>query len=127
MNTNYDLFTIENIAILQRKTGNSTYDFNFRAFFDCRSILSVVEVPILLHIGAVENYAGLESEIKEMGMRLLVSEEDHLRCSTIEKWYPLLKEKTPFTKLYDELPDVEEIMQDFTFPFCKRKSADKST
>lgn len=111
-----DFFTIGNIAILYRKTGNDVYDFNFRNNFECRSIISEIEVPVLLHIGAVEDYAGIEAALEELGMRLLVYEEEHLRCSTIEKWYPVLKEKTPFTKVYDELPSVEELLKDFTFP-----------
>lgn len=111
-----DFFTIGNIAILYRKTGNDVYDFNFRNNFECRSIISEIDVPVLLHIGAVEDYAGIEAALEELGMRLLVYEEEHLRCSTIEKWYPVLKEKTPFTKVYDELPSVEELLKDFTFP-----------
>lgn len=49
-------------------------------------------------------------------MKLLVREGEHLRCSTIEEWYPLLKDKTPFTKIYDEMPQVEELLNDFSFP-----------
>ena len=111
-----DFFTIGNIAVLQQNTGNDVYDFNFRNFFDCKSIISEVDVPVLLHIGAIEDYEGIESAFEEMGMRLLVPVAEHLRCSTIEKWYPVLKSKTPFTKLYDEMPDVEKILKDFSFP-----------
>jgi len=57
-----------------------------------------------------------EAALEEMGMKLLVHEAEHLRCSTIEKWYPALKSRTPFTKVYDELPDAEEILKDFSFP-----------
>ena len=55
-----DFFTIDNIAILQRKTGNDVYDFNFRINFNCRSVISEVDVPVLLHIGAIEDHAGVD-------------------------------------------------------------------
>ncbi len=111
-----DFFTIGNIAILYRQTGNDVYDFNFRNNYECRSIVSEVEAPVLLHIGAVENYADVEAMFEEFGMKLLISEAEHLRCSTIEKWYPVLKDKTPFTKIYDEIPPLDELLQEFSFP-----------
>lgn len=52
-----------------------------------------------MHIGAIENYAEVETMLEEMGMKLFVDEAEHLRCSTIEKLYPLIKGKTPFTKI----------------------------
>ena len=111
-----DFFTIGSIAVLQRNTGNDVYDFNFRNNFDCKSVISEVDVPVLLHIGAIEDYAGIEAAFDELGMKLLVHEAEHLRCSTIEKWYPALKDRTPFTKVYDELPDGQEILKEFSFP-----------
>lgn len=111
-----DFITIGNIAVLQRKTDNDVYDFDFRNHFDCKSVISEIDQPVLLHIGAVEDYASVENMLEQMGMKLLVHEAEHLRCSTIEEWYPTLKDKTPFTKIYDVLPSVEEILKDFSFP-----------
>ena len=111
-----DFFTIGNIAILYKKTENDVYDFNFRNHFECKSVISEVAHPVLLHVGAVEDYEDLEEMIESMGMKLLVHNAEHLRCSTIEKWYPAIKDRTPFTKIYDELPDVEEIEKNFSFP-----------
>ena len=111
-----DFFTIGNIAVLQRKTGNDVYDFDFRNHFECKSVIAEIEDPVLLHIGAVEDYAGIEDMLEQMGMKLLVHEAEHLRCSTIEGWYSALKDKTPFTKVFDELPPVGEILKDFKFP-----------
>ena len=110
-----DFFSIGNIAILHR-AGNETYDFNFRNNFACKSVVSKIDCPVLLHIGAIEDYKGVESAVEEIGMKMLVTEAEHLKCSTIEKWYPVLKEKTPFTIIYDEFPNVEEILKDFSFP-----------
>ena len=96
--TSDDFFTIGNIAILKRDTGNDVYDFNFRNNFDCKSVVSEVDAPVLLHIGAIEDYAGIEAALEEMGMKLLVHEAEHLRCSTIEKWYPALKKQNAIYK-----------------------------
>lgn len=115
-NISDDFFTIDHLAILYRKTGNDVYDFEFRNHFECKSVVAEVDAPVLLHIGAVEDYAGVSSAIDEIGMKLLVSEEEHLKCSTIERWYPILKEKTPVTKIYDKLPPVDELQENFTFP-----------
>lgn len=71
---------------------------------------------VLLHIGAIGDYAGVEKTLAAMGMRLLMSEQEHLHCSLIEKWYPVIKKHTPFTMVYHELPDLEELTAHFTFP-----------
>lgn len=111
-----DFIQIGDIAVLNKRTGNDVYDFDFRNHFDCKSVVSEIDSPVLLHIGAVEDYEGLEEMIESMGMKLLVHNAEHLRCSTIEKWYPAIKDRTPFTKIYDELPDVNELLKDFSFP-----------
>ncbi len=111
-----DFFTIGNIAVLNRSTGDGAYDFDFRNNFECKSVVSDVNAPVLLHIGAIEDYTGIEEALEEHGMKLLVHQGEHIRCSTIEKWYPILQEKTPFTKVYEELPDVTEILNDFSLP-----------
>ena len=33
-----DFFTIGDIAILNRKTGNDVYDFDFRNNYECKSV-----------------------------------------------------------------------------------------
>lgn len=111
-----DIFDIGNIAFLLKTTHNEVYDFNFRNNFECKSIVSSSENPVLLHIGAIENYSEVVEALEEIGMKPLISEEEHLRCSTIEKWYPVLKDKTPFTVVYDKFPDLQEVEKQFSFP-----------
>lgn len=111
-----DIFDIGNIAFLLKTTHNEVYDFNFRNNFECKSIVSSSEKPVLLHIGAIENYSEVVEALEEIGMKPLISEEEHLRCSTIEKWYPILKEKTPFTVVYDIFPDLQDVEKQFSFP-----------
>lgn len=111
-----DFIQIGDVAILIKRTDNGVYDFDFRNHFKCKSVVSEIDAPVLLHVGTVEDYEGLEAMIESMGMKLLVHYAEHLRCSTIEKWYPMIKDKTPYTQMYDELPDVAEIEKKFSFP-----------
>lgn len=111
-----DFFQIGNIALLYKSTGNDVYDFCFRDFFECKSIINGTDSPVLLHIGAIADYEKLEKTIENLGMTLLMGYDEHIRCSTIEKWYPILKDNTPHTRVYDELPDIEEIKEEFSFP-----------
>lgn len=37
---------------------------------------------VFLHIGAIEDYPGVELMLNEMGMKLLIPEAEHLLCST---------------------------------------------
>ena len=111
-----DFLKIGRIAVLIKETKNSVYDFNFRNIFDVNTIYSPVDLPVLLRIGAIADYGKTESVIRDFGMRLLISEEEHLRCSTIEEWYPLIKLNTPFTRVYDELPSPDVLQKDFSFP-----------
>ncbi len=111
-----DFFTIGDIAILQKMIGNIGYDFAFRNHFACRSVIMDNDKPVLLRIGAPDDYAEVERILQEKNMSLLMPLEDHLRCSEIENWYPLLKDKTPYTRIYGELPPVEELVKHFSFP-----------
>ena len=111
-----DFFTIGDIAIMSRHTGNSAYDFDFRRYFECKSVVSETKSPVLMHIGAIEDYAGICEALRDMGMKPLIYESKHLRCSTIEQWYPTLKARTPYTRIYDALPPVEELLEHFAFP-----------
>lgn len=111
-----DFFQIGNIALLYKSTGNDVYDFCFRDFFECKSVINGTDSPVLLHIGAIADYEKLENTIENLGMTLLMGYDEHLLCSTIERWHPLLKDKTPYTRVYDELPGIEEIEKEFSFP-----------
>ena len=72
-----DFIMVGNRPLLLKTTGNSDYDFDFRNFFECRSVGSRTAEPVLLRIGAIADYAGVASLMENMGMRLLVSEAEH--------------------------------------------------
>lgn len=111
-----DFMEFNNLSVISKKTDNDVYDFDFRRYFETKSVINGTDKPVMLHIGAVEDYKAVEQMISEMGMKLLMSNEEHLKCSTIEGWYPILKDMTAFTKVYDKLPEIDVLMQDFNFP-----------
>ena len=111
-----DLFLIENIPIMTKETGLSIYDFRFRNFFDCKSITNAIEKPILLRIGAIGDFKEIASSMEAIGMELLFTEQEHYRVSLLENWYPLLAEYTPFSRVYERFPSLDELLQEFSFP-----------
>ena len=111
-----DFFLLETLPILIRKTGLDVYDFRFRDLFECRSITQSVPQPVLLRVGAIDDFASLASSLNNMGMTLLFTQEQHERSSMLENWYPLLADYTPFSRVYERLPPLEQVLQEFTFP-----------
>jgi len=111
-----DFFHLGNIPILVKETYSYAYDFHFRDFFECKSIKDSIDTPVLLRIGAIDDYTKISSSIESLGMKLLVTEQEHYRASLLEHWYPLISKYTPTSRIYDELPALDVLMQDFTFP-----------
>ena len=111
-----DFIYLDKIPILTKETKSSVYDFRFRDFFECKSIMDSIDTPILLRVGAIDDYPKFSSSIESLGMRLLVTEQEHNRASLLEHWYPLITDYTPRSRVYDKLPALDSLLQDFTFP-----------
>ena len=111
-----DIFEFNNIVVLVKRTRLMNYDFDFRRYFDCTSIQQQTNKHILLRIGAISDFIEVESNLKEMGMKLLFTEYQHNLSSRLECWYPLLCEYTPFSKVYTDFPEIDELLEDFKFP-----------
>lgn len=111
-----DFLVINKLAFLINKTGVNLYDFAFRNYYQCRSVVNPVSHPVILRIGPVADYETVRAALADIGMNLLVSREEQEKVSILENWYPLISELTPFTKLYDCLPETNELLKDFSFP-----------
>lgn len=61
------------MAILYKTMFHDVYDFDFRNYFECKSVISGVDNPVLLHIGVIEDYLGVTALLDEMGMKLRCS------------------------------------------------------
>lgn len=111
-----DFILINNVPVMIKSIGNNSYDYNFRNYFECKSVLDSIQSPIILRVGAIADYKLLEKEVRNMGLRLAMTFEEHQRASELSYWYPIISEYTPFSKVYKEFPDIEEVLKEFSFP-----------
>lgn len=117
MSRNFDDFVlIDNVPIMIKLIGNNSYDYNFRNHFECKSVIDSISNPIILRIGAVMDYVATEKEVNDMGCKLAMTYEEHKRASELSNWYPLISDYTPYSKIYNEFPSVEEVLNEFSFP-----------
>lgn len=112
-----DFLLLRNLPIMVKTIQNSSYDFPFRNWFPCTSVIQGVNQPLLLRIGAIADYDKVCDKLAEMALWPLVSPEEHRRASKLSGWYPLLSGCTPFSKIYPKLPPLELVRKDFFFPF----------
>ena len=92
-------------------------DFDFDLHFACSHpyILESEEMGVL-RIGPIVDYAAEYEEKQNLGLRLVNSPAEHARASELEVWYPLIKELTPRTMVFNALPTAEEIEANFAWP-----------
>ncbi len=81
-----------------------------------RSLFHSTEAPLLLRIGAIPDYAKVQSDAADLGFRLLQSAEEHNRASLLPCWYPRLEGLTPRSIWFDEPPTIEQVEAELTWP-----------
>lgn len=104
------------ICISTVETHSPVYDFDFRKYFDATPVFEAVKQPLILRAGALSDYAHLYHALQESGLTLINNIDQHNIASLLPHWYPLIAAYTPRSKWYEQLPDVNTIMADFTFP-----------
>lgn len=104
-----DVFQIEDaVWIAESKIRSPNYDFAFEQLMACRrSRLGQDEVVAVGRFGAVLDYDLLYAGLRELGVRLVHSPEQHAMCSELPKWYPLLEGLTPKSWWFDKAPDAD--------------------
>lgn len=119
---------VENkIIVVVEEVGVSTYDFNFGLHFTCDHPYRIDgEEPCILRIGPVADYTAEFATKLEMGLRLVNSPDEHTRASELEYWYPLLADLTPRTRVFDTLPEADEIEASFEWPVFMKGSRQTS-
>lgn len=123
-----DIAWLENtLAVVSRPVGVAVYDFDFALYFQCRHPPSFEpDTPCVLRVGAVEGYAALYAELLELGLRPVNSPEQHDLASELEHWYPLLRDITPRTRVFERLPPVDAIEAEFAWPIFLKGSRQTS-
>ncbi|MEW6307282.1 MAG: ATP-grasp domain-containing protein [Verrucomicrobiota bacterium] len=113
-----DLLLLENVLwVAVQPTEFPGYDFRFSDFFECRRPSNRPErVRAVARMGATGDYAGRRRELLSNGIELIHMPEEHLRCSQLPQWYPLLADMTPRSVWFDAWPDAETIARQFGWP-----------
>jgi hypothetical protein len=112
-----DFFLLEGLVpILSKTVGVRIYDYPFRNFFATQSVLYPPAQPTVARIGAFADYPATYAALQKEGITLIHTPEEHNRCSLLPHWYPLLKDLTPRSIVYDSLPTTKTIEKDFLWP-----------
>lgn len=123
-----DRFIIKDqLWLVTEPVGVSAYDFDFRQFFDCRTPYEYPErLPGVARIGAFENYEMFFCDCAEVGIDLVHSPDDQLRCTNLPEWYPLIKDHTPRSLWFEEVPSFAEVEAELGLPLFIKGSRQTS-
>ncbi|MEO1053596.1 MAG: ATP-grasp domain-containing protein [Bacteroidota bacterium] len=114
---NLDFFQLEsNIWLAEKKTHIPAYDFCFEPLFKVSRPRISGECPTVARIGAIDDYPNIYDSFIEYGYKLINNVDQHKRASELEYWYPLIKAFTPKSVVYDTFPNLDEVLQELSFP-----------
>lgn len=113
-----DIFSLEEVVWLAvANVGVTNYDFVFDRFFACRRPWQKPErVKVIGRFGVTTNYSELYNKLLDEGIELIHSPEQYLMASELTSWYPLIKDLTPLSIWFREVPSIEEIEKHFNWP-----------
>lgn len=114
----FNIFKLENkLWMLTKPIGVSVYDFEFERFFHCYHAYQLSSTLVAVaRIGARDDYAELYQKLSQEGIYLLHTPEQHLKCTELPNWYPLIADMTPKSIWFDEIPSLEQVTKEFDFP-----------
>jgi hypothetical protein len=96
--------------VLAAPTGVAAYDFPFDRFFPCRRPWQrPAELAAVARVGAFDDYPGRYAGLLARGVRLVHSPAEHVRCSTLPGWYPLIPDLTPRSLWFDRPPPAADV------------------
>lgn len=118
MSKNYDhLILGDHLWVTNSPVGVPIYDFPFRDYLECKTpFYPRPDLPAVARIGAFEDYPAFFSECAAEGIQLIHTPEQHLRCTSLPIWYPLIESYTPRSVWYPHLPTFAEVEEQFTLP-----------
>lgn len=112
-----DLFELSTgLSIATKQQHVSAYDFDFRKYFQVKTILGDTESNLILRIGAVHDYPKVYHFFAGMGLRLINTIEAHNQISLLPNWYLKIPELTPRSRVFETPPSYDQVKEDFTFP-----------
>ena len=123
-----DTTQIENrLVIVSETVGVTVYDFNFDLYFRTTHPYKFSNEQLcVLRVGAIDDYEAIYQEMLGRGLRLINTPEEHLRATELKHWYPLIKNLTPRSIIFDTLPDFEVVEKKFGWPIFIKGSRQTS-
>lgn len=114
---NIDFLKIESAVWVANKRINvPAYDFEFEPLFQVGRSRIEDNVTVVGRIGALMNYSKMYEVFSKHGFDLINTPEQHLLASELEQWYPIIKELTPKSMVYESFPTLKKLYQEFDFP-----------
>lgn len=109
---------VENLLwIVTTRINNPAYDFDFERVFACRHPQCPAQDSLAVaRLGAFEDYVSAYAEYARAGVHLIHTPEQHLFCTRLSKWYPLLRDFTPRSMCFDDLPRAADVEAAFGWP-----------
>lgn len=115
------------LVVVSERTDVAVYDFDFELAFDCDHPHAFETRQLgILRIGAIHDYAAEFAEKAEWGIDLANDPEAHDKASELERWYPVISDLTPRSRVFEQLPDVGEIEATFGWPIFVKGSRQTS-
>ncbi|WDI42221.1 ATP-grasp domain-containing protein [Bremerella sp. P1] len=107
--------------------GVGIYDFDFRNFFPCRQPWQrPQELTAVGRCGALEDYSTEYDNLRDEGVRLIHTPQQHEIASELAQWYPLIEGRTPRSKVYQDAPSGQAVAETFQFPVFVKGSRQTS-
>lgn len=74
------------------------------------------ELELVARVGAFDDYAATYATLREQGLRLVNSPDEHLRATRLPHWYPRIADLTPKSLWFDAPPEPELISAELGWP-----------
>ena len=117
----------ETLWMVTKSVGTANYDFDFEHLFRCEHKWQLPKsLTAVARVGARDDYEVFYNGLRQEGVSLIHSPSDHLLCSELPHWYPLISDLTPRSIWFDEMPDIEQIVQEFEWPIFIKGSRQTS-
>lgn len=112
-----DFFCVEStLWIAEKKLHIPAYDFQFSPLFQVSRPRFEDTVPTIARLGAIANYDTTYQTLLEYGFALVNTPAQHYKASKLEHWYPIIKELTPKSIVFAQVPTTNEVLQHFDLP-----------
>lgn len=107
----------ETLYVLNKSIGVPGYDFKFEDLFACKHPIRIEnKIKAIARLGATSDYEKRYKYFKDLNIELIHSPEEYNKTSYLPYWYPLIKDFTPKSIVFEVTPSVSDIENEFNWP-----------